>query len=678
MSKQSFSPLRYRQIHLDFHTSESIHDIGRDFDADGFADQLAAAHVDSVTLFARCHHGWTYYPSEIGPSHPHLARPDLLGDMVAACRARDIETPVYITVQWDEYLARRRPEWRVMSAVNRSQHDSTDASASRQLTPTWHSLCLSHSEFRDYILATAKEVANRYQPPGLFFDIVTSFQCVCPNCIDRMVAAGRDPENAQDRMQNDQELADEFRTFMSGALWDEFPALRVFYNAGHIPKKSRAQFDTYSHVEIESLPTGGWGYDHFPSSARYAVPAGLDVLGQTGKFHTLWGEFGGFKSAEALEYECAQMVALGTKCQIGDQLHPNGVINADTYGRIAPAFGRIKALEPYLRGAEQISEIGILSVEHFGTPTERRNAQSDDGAVQMLLELKIPFDMLDSQSDFGRYGLLILPDDIPVPAEIETRLLDYMARGGKIIASGLSGNWGNGALGMADLGHDHGFEPTYLSAPNMAASIPNSPVVVYGAARAVAARGGTVLADAIRPIDNRSWRAFSSHQHFPDDPDAPPLGPGVVVTDATAYVAWPIFGIYKRAGQPIYKALIAALIQRLLPRPGIVTDLPSGARLSVTRQETARRTIVHLLFGGPQVRGVAVDDLQHGQRHIEVIEDIPHLGPVAVKLACDAKPSAVKLVPQNTPIDWEWRDGYCCFTLPGLHIHQAVAIEDSP
>ena len=51
------SRLRYRQIHLDFHTSELIPDIGAQFDAKRFAGVLSAASVDSVTLFATCHHG---------------------------------------------------------------------------------------------------------------------------------------------------------------------------------------------------------------------------------------------------------------------------------------------------------------------------------------------------------------------------------------------------------------------------------------------------------------------------------------------------------------------------------------------------------------------------------------------------------------------------------------------
>ena len=87
-------PMRYRQIHLDFHTSEHIPGIGADFDAADFVATFQAAHVNSVTLFAKCHHGWSYYPTNIGQPHPTLARPDLLGEMVAALSAADIDTPL--------------------------------------------------------------------------------------------------------------------------------------------------------------------------------------------------------------------------------------------------------------------------------------------------------------------------------------------------------------------------------------------------------------------------------------------------------------------------------------------------------------------------------------------------------------------------------------------------------
>ena len=55
-----FTGFPMRQIHLDFHTSPDIPDVGADWDPDHFAQTLTRARVNSVTLFATCHHGMSY------------------------------------------------------------------------------------------------------------------------------------------------------------------------------------------------------------------------------------------------------------------------------------------------------------------------------------------------------------------------------------------------------------------------------------------------------------------------------------------------------------------------------------------------------------------------------------------------------------------------------------------
>ena len=101
-----------RQVHLDFHTSPFIPDVAADFDPDLFAETFAAAKVQSVTIFAKCHHGMCYYPTKVGVRHPTLRRPDLLGDMIEALHRRGIRAPIYTTVAWEEDVAARFPQWR--------------------------------------------------------------------------------------------------------------------------------------------------------------------------------------------------------------------------------------------------------------------------------------------------------------------------------------------------------------------------------------------------------------------------------------------------------------------------------------------------------------------------------------------------------------------------------------
>ncbi|MGL4175357.1 MAG: hypothetical protein ACRCSN_04695, partial [Dermatophilaceae bacterium] len=105
--------LSARHVHLDFHTSEAIPDIGADFDPDVYAQTLADAHVSSVNTFARCHHGYVYYDSTVNPErvHPHLSRPNLLVEQIEACHRRGIRAPIYTTVQWDQFTADEHRDW---------------------------------------------------------------------------------------------------------------------------------------------------------------------------------------------------------------------------------------------------------------------------------------------------------------------------------------------------------------------------------------------------------------------------------------------------------------------------------------------------------------------------------------------------------------------------------------
>jgi hypothetical protein len=674
-------PLRYRQIHLDFHTSEHISGVGEHFDPLDFVTTLKNAHVDSITVFAKCHHGWSYYPTKIGRVHPNLVRPDLMGDMINALKDADIESPVYITVQWDEQTAREHPEWRVLCATNTFCRETiADRSSAKQLSPAWHTLCLSHAPLRKLILDQAREVASNYDIPGLFFDIVSSTDCVCTACIDRMLANGLNPENVHDRYTNDEAVLAQFRGEMSAALFAEFSDLRVFYNAGHIAKGGPERYKDYTHLELESLPTGGWGYNHLPTSARYAATLGLEYTSHTGKFHSGWGEFGGFKHPDALEYECAQMVALGSRCLVGDVLHPGGAIDHNTYERIAPAYARIAKLEPFLEGAKQVSEIAILSAEHMN-PGPGRDHPSDDGAAQMLLELHRPFDVIDQSARFEDYRLIVLPDEISVGDGLERRLKSYLAGGGKLVASWHSGREGKNGFaldfGLSIEADSTGFWPSYAAMNEfLDTRVPASPVVFYDDALRVLARGADVLGEIRPPYFNRTYQHFCSHLHAPDDINAQPLGVAASIHNGMGYVAYPIFRLYRAVGQPIYRYIVDALIEKLMPEAAVSTNLPSSGRISLTYQADKKRHVLHLLYGAPQLRGQAMPMDGGGTRIMEIIEDIPTIGPISAKVRLPQKPVRSYDALSGESLEWTLTaDGAVQITVPKMHIHAAVAFE---
>ena len=183
--------LRFRQVHLDFHTSEAIGGVGADFDPDEFAATLKRARVDSVTCFARCHHGWIYYDTKAFPErrHPGLVRPNLLGEQIDACGRRGIRTPLYVTVQWDHFTAEHYPEWLIL------RHDGAIEGTPPFEPGFYRSLCVN-TPYRDWLKRHVQEIFDTVRVDGFFFDIVGERPCSCWRCKAGMRAAGLDPSDA--------------------------------------------------------------------------------------------------------------------------------------------------------------------------------------------------------------------------------------------------------------------------------------------------------------------------------------------------------------------------------------------------------------------------------------------------------------------------------------------------
>jgi len=676
--------LPFRQIHLDFHTHEEIPGIGAAFDPDIFADTLAQAHVNSINLFARCHHGWIYYVSEkyAGRQHPHLTR-DLLREQIDACHARGIKTPVYITVQWDHYTALRHPEWRVLRA-----------DGSLEGTPPYEAgfyrrLCLN-TPYVDWLKGFVQDVIETLPVDGIWLDIVDAQDCSCTYCQAGMRAQGLEPSNEAHRVQYGAQVLHTFQNEMAAFIHALNPDLLIFYNAGHVGPRHREMLDAFTHLELESLPSGGWGYLHFPIAARYGRTLGLDYLGMTGKFQTSWGDFHSFKNRAALEFECNHMLALNAKCCVGDQLHPTGRICPETYKLIGAVYVQVEQKEAWCAGAEQIPEIGVLTPEAFETVLRREqsNFKPIQGAVRMLQEgvdgIKYQFDILDGESDFSRYKVLVLPDYIPMDATLQQKLDAYLAKGGAIVASFASGMDASQTQFTLDMGVALTGEGPCDTHNNLVRGkeYPGNAYIEYIVPRAgfddglaqteyamymrgmeIAARDDAeVLADTVAAYFDRTYDHFCSHRQTPSSGQV--THPAVVQQGRAIYFSQPIFSLYQAKAPRWCKQLLFNALARLLPEPLVRVQAPSASIVTLNAQPQHNRQVLHLLYYVPERRCDEYD----------VIEDVTPLYDVAVSIQVAQPVKNVSLVPQNAAVPFTLDAGRVTFTVPKIEGHQMIAL----
>ena len=112
---------------------------------------------------------------------------------------------------------------------------------------------------------------------------------------------------------------------------------------------------SYTHLDVYKRQ----GYDKMPFRAKFFERTGKSYLGMTGKFHTDWGEFGGFKPGEALKFEVASMMTYGARCSIGDQMHPSGKMDMETYRNIGYAYNYAQKIEEYCLHGRPTAKLGI-------------------------------------------------------------------------------------------------------------------------------------------------------------------------------------------------------------------------------------------------------------------------------------------------------------------------------
>lgn len=647
--------LRKRQVHLDFHTNGTL-PVGKNFSKEQFQSALKKGHVNSITVFSKCHHGWSYHPTEINEMHPELDF-DLLGAQLEACKEIDVNAPVYISAGFDEKEFEKHPEWRyVCSPDNEEQKRYENA-------VHFHLLCFNTS-YLDFLCEQIEEVMKKYNPCGIFLDIISPKVCYCEKCASDMKALGLDIENESDRLKFSDITFKKYIEATNAAVRRHSHTTTIFHNSGHIPKGDHYFIESNTHLELESLPTGGWGYDHFPLSAAYARSLkNTDFLGMTGKFHHSWGEFGGFKHPNALIYETALSVANGAGCSIGDQMHPLGEMNMATYNLIGKAYSLIEEKEPWLEDAVNIADIAVLSAESI---TGNRDEKADFGANRMLLENNFLYNFIDSTADFSNYKMLILPDVPGIPEEMLEKIKSFVKNGGKVIATGEA--LVNRGEFIMDIGAKYKgkneFNPTYLIPCYETANGSTEYVM-----RCNSFEFDTIDCETVayrqNPYFNRTAEHFCSHAHAPNNPEE--SFPGAVIKGNIAYIGWDIFTAYARHGHICFKELFTHIIKKMMGNEiTLFIDIPDKAVATYTRQENKKRNILHLLFAHTTVRG----------ENTEVIEDTVPLYNVKCSVKCDCKPSKILLQPSGKELSFDYINGRAEFTVPEVNIHQLTVIED--
>jgi hypothetical protein len=657
-----------RQVHLDFHTSEFIGGIGDEFDKKQFQEALKLGHVNQINIFSKGHHGWSYYPTEVGNIHPNL-KIDLLGAQIEACHEIGVVCPIYYTVGWSANDAENHPEWCARNKDGSLMATGYNAEAKpteKRPFGSWIMLCpAAGGPYHELIKSQVAEIIEKYPVDGFWFDIYfyTNDGCYCQNCLQRMKAEKVNVDNQDEVVESTTLAYKKHMHELRELIADRNPEATVYFNnTVHVGDNANFRYRTFdmnTHQELEDLPTTWGGYDKLPLEAKYHLGQGTPIVAMSGKFHKAWGEFGGFKHPDAIKYEAAAMISFGASCNFGDQLHPSGIMDVETYRNIGEAYKYVEKIEEFGPGGIPVSNTGLwLSL----------NKEADHGMVNMLLELHHDFVIAD-EHNLNRLDLLIVPSETVLSEKQADIINDWVKNGGKLIA------FAYGALDqtrqhfLLNVGaeflkeSDYDFDFTVVK-EQMATDMVISPFLNYEAGMLVRPTTGNVLASIREPYFNRTYEHYSSHRETPyklKDSEFP----AVVQNGNVIFFAHQLDRLYYNHGVRLHRELVNNALNLLSAAPILkVNNLLSSGRVSMLHQKNNNRYVAHLLYAPALQRG-----------SVKVIEDLPPVPGVEIEVLLPEKITNVYAAPGNKKLDFIKKGNVLKIKVPTFTMHTAIVLE---
>lgn len=615
-----------RAIHYDFHTSPGIPNIFGNFDADKFAEQLSAAHVDYINVAARCNMGYSYYNTKVGKKYPGLNDRDPLKEILDACHKKSIGVTAYINLGLDHELSADNYGWLKMSKDGIVHLPNKKANFFRRM-------CFN-TGYRQHLLEEIKEICS-YDIDGLFCDCFLLYPCYCPQCMADMNARGIDTSNDAAVMEYQNTIRYEVAEDICRAMGEKRGKIKLYINS--MPWAANTQ----THAEIECLSSDPqWGYDYFDSMAAYTRPKFQDRVYMSGRFQRSWGDFGGVKPLASMQNDLYDAMMNGFGISFGDHMHPIDGFENEVAARIGKVMEEQMAYEPFVANADCITEVGLLI---HSNPKTALLPPFVKGAARMLKELKIPFNVYDETGEFENSKLLLVADGTAFDDDVKKRLVNYVNNGGKVIFTGPAVDLGSqcGLLNFAEiLGKD--------TRDNAYFTLPNSDMrwAVYNPSRIMKNISGTEVAKDVDNVLNFTWDGRQSNFYRPQGNAT--QNSAAIIGENTACVSFDIFTAYIENFLVEHRDLMKTLIDKLLPCKLIESpNAPKTTAMSLTKNENA--TVFHIKATYPEHKMTT-----------GIIEEHTYIKSVPVSILGEYK--EVYILPEMQKIESEVCDGRTHFS----------------
>lgn len=664
---------KYFGLHYDFHAVKEDKDIGTRCGMDELVPMLRLMGPEFVQTDCKGHAGYTSWFSKLPEaSVPPGLTHDALAQWRAATAALGLPLHCHYSGIWDKAAGARHPEWCVVPAQPKDSADSPKGQNSG--APVHEKMCPRGPYLDKLMIPQLKELVDRYNVDGFWIDgdLWAVEPCYCPACRKAWTeetGIAEPPTDPSDK------LWPRWWLFTLHSFQDYVrrycDALHAHRPGVHICSNWMQTFKNPG--DPTAVPTDWisgdnawvWGMDGSRCEARFLSTRQKpwDIM--------LWAFYAShglgnpispwsFKPPQMLMQEAAVLLSYGGNVQLYE--HP-----PVRDGRLVPwrqkLLGEVgefvKARRAICQHTETIPQVAILHSEHhlFSTANGpnlmwNTDATPVQGALYALLECGYGVDILDEWALLPRlseFPLVVAPEQDGMSDEMAAALKKFVEEGGSLLVTGPGSlaRFGGGFLGFEaeETRPATAFSYPLCDCDGILYSDPWLLGRPSGGAESLGRIGvGCQFEDKLLPYSSAVLNR---------------VGKGLV-----AYVPARLGHDFEVSRFPQARRFFGELAGRLLPDPEIRAKVPTCVDVVLRRRGGTR--FVHFIN---RISGIP------NQPNNGVVDEIPRVGPLSVRMRLDAPPKRVSWEFDDGEASWTWEDGVLEATVPSVWIHGVLAVE---
>ncbi len=449
----------YRRHLCDMHIDDWDDSFLSEFSPEEYVENLKKAKIQNAMIYFQSHAGLCYYPTKVGHMHKaFIGREDMMRRLVDLCHENGIYVTGYYSINFNTREHDVHPQRRMVAVDGKSMRDGGMVDDGQKLNFASPQLrryglcCPNNHEYRQFVYDQIDEMAEYFEFEGLFFDMpFWKHTCYCDKCKERWakevggeipVEPARDTPEYAILVKKKSEWMGEWTKTIYDYVKKINPEYSVEFNfaqgvegevftgaGGEVSNASDfVGGDLYGGPKNHSLAckfykniTKNQPFDYMFSRCKPALT-----------MHTLT------KTPDEMKLEIMLTAAHHGATMVIDAIDPVGTFDKRVYEQVGKLFDYHSNYEQYFSG-DMIEDIGLyysMRSRYWSAVNKYDSNEACIGLSNILISNHIPFGVTGPYYELEKYKALMMPLVNYSEEEDDERILKYVENGGKLYISG--------------------------------------------------------------------------------------------------------------------------------------------------------------------------------------------------------------------------------------------------